>query len=496
MADSSIDVSKRIKSGEIFFNRASAFYLLLFLALILLFNDISKPGLPSNDDCAKAQRGWEMLQSGDWLTPTLADRPNFDHPPLYIGMLAASMAVFGKTEYAARFPGVLCAFLVIIIVYLIGKELKDRATGWFASFFLLTSYIFLKISRRVQADIPFMLFASIALLFFIRALNKFDSRSKAESGDLWPEFIVFGIFAGLAGLIKSVFIVFPLGTPFLVLLWRRRSVNRKILIPLIVSSFIGAFIALSWYLYEFIKFKSYFLEEFLQKFLSHHAGGGSGMGKFGYFGYVYEFTRHFLPWLPLFLVCIWWIVRNENLRKNKNVQLLAIYAIVPFITLSLFGDKAMRYILFIFVPVVLIMALALMEKVSKRKLDKYAWIALLLFFIIAAFVIVRPVDYENITNEPYVILSERLEKGRIALEENVSIYHYGMNADFKGNYRALLYYTENELAGMMRTDEEVRHRMQYPEPFYLLVDKKDINEFLISNLKVYSDLGKSLLMSR
>jgi 4-amino-4-deoxy-L-arabinose transferase-like glycosyltransferase len=482
--------------NENFFDSRTSLYLLLLLALILLFNDLSKPGLPSNDDCAKAQRGWEMLKSGDWLTPKLAGKPNFDHPPLYIGMLAASMAVFGKTEFAARFPGVLCAFLVIFVVYLIGKELKDRTTGWLASFLMLTSYIFLKISRRVQADIPFMLLASLAMLFFIRALKRFDYGNKTGIRGIWREFLAFGICAGLSGLIKSVFIIFPLGIPYVVLLFRKQLFKWRLMFPLILSSVIGAVIAGWWYFYEYFKYKNLFVEEFLRKFLKHHAGGGSGMGKYGYFGYVYEFTRHFLPWLPLFLICIWWIARNEKLRKNGSIHLLALYAFIPFLSLSLFGDKAVRYILFIFAPVTLIIALVLVEKIARGNLAKFTAISLILFYVIAAFVIVRPVNYDDVPNSSYLKLSEMLESGRMLLQENMPIYHFGMDADFRANYRGLLYYTERELTGMLRTDEEAANRMKKSGTFYLIVDKRDLTEFLVSNLIVKADLGKSLLMSR
>jgi hypothetical protein len=116
--------------------------------------------------------------------------------------------------------------------------------------------------------------------------------------------------------------------------------------------------------------------------------------------------------------------------------------------------------------------------------------------MIAAFVIVRPVNYDDVPNSSYLKLSEMLESGRMLLQENMPIYHFGMDADFRANYRGLLYYTELELTGMLRTDEEAANRMKESGTFYLIVDKRDLTEFLVSNLIVKADLGKSLLMSR
>ena len=45
---------------------------------------------------------WEMLRSGDWLTPTLDGLPYFHKPPLFYWITAGSMALFGLDEAAAR----------------------------------------------------------------------------------------------------------------------------------------------------------------------------------------------------------------------------------------------------------------------------------------------------------------------------------------------------------------------------------------------------------
>ena len=46
---------------------------------------------------------WEMLRSGDWLTPTLNGLPFFHKPPLFYWLDIAAMHVFGQNEVAGRF---------------------------------------------------------------------------------------------------------------------------------------------------------------------------------------------------------------------------------------------------------------------------------------------------------------------------------------------------------------------------------------------------------
>ena len=45
---------------------------------------------------------WEMLRSGDWLTPTINGLPYFHKPPLFYWITASSLWLFGSHEGAAR----------------------------------------------------------------------------------------------------------------------------------------------------------------------------------------------------------------------------------------------------------------------------------------------------------------------------------------------------------------------------------------------------------
>jgi 4-amino-4-deoxy-L-arabinose transferase-like glycosyltransferase len=61
---------------------------------------------------------WEMLRSGNWLTPTLDGLPFFHKPPLFYWITAASMSAFGVQAWAARLAPVLGASLGAFSLYL------------------------------------------------------------------------------------------------------------------------------------------------------------------------------------------------------------------------------------------------------------------------------------------------------------------------------------------------------------------------------------------
>jgi 4-amino-4-deoxy-L-arabinose transferase-like glycosyltransferase len=55
---------------------------------------------------------WEMVRSGDWLTPTLNGLPYFHKPPLFYWLTAVSIKAFGTVDLAMRLASMLAAALI------------------------------------------------------------------------------------------------------------------------------------------------------------------------------------------------------------------------------------------------------------------------------------------------------------------------------------------------------------------------------------------------
>ena len=73
---------------------------LAIVALYLVF--LGRHGLGESDEGRYAEVGREMKDSGDLLIPTLNGIPHFQKPPVIYWSTAASFAVLGETEVAAR----------------------------------------------------------------------------------------------------------------------------------------------------------------------------------------------------------------------------------------------------------------------------------------------------------------------------------------------------------------------------------------------------------
>jgi 4-amino-4-deoxy-L-arabinose transferase-like glycosyltransferase len=70
---------------------------------------------------------WEMLHSGQWLTPTLDGLPFFHKPPLFYWITAASLKLFGMGELAARAAPILGATLGALSLYAFTHRWRGQA---------------------------------------------------------------------------------------------------------------------------------------------------------------------------------------------------------------------------------------------------------------------------------------------------------------------------------------------------------------------------------
>ena len=99
---------------------------LLWILLILTtlyfsyFHNLGAIGLVGPDEPRYAWIARDMLESGDWVTPRLYDKPWFEKPVLYYWGAALSFKCFGVTDTAARLPSAMAALLATL------------AMGWLA----------------------------------------------------------------------------------------------------------------------------------------------------------------------------------------------------------------------------------------------------------------------------------------------------------------------------------------------------------------------------
>ena len=141
--------------------------LLAFLGALLYFPSFAADEL-DDEEGRRALPAREMVESGDFVVPTLWGEPYLSKPPLYFWLVAAASTLTdGVNTASTRLPSVLATILTALLVWWFGKRLAGATTGLTAgALFLVTFSVIEKGSfGELEAVFTLTLFASIAALY-------------------------------------------------------------------------------------------------------------------------------------------------------------------------------------------------------------------------------------------------------------------------------------------------------------------------------------------
>lgn len=318
--------------------------LAVLLALAAYLSGLSMPFV-GPDEPRYAQVAREMLERGDWITPTLGGHTWFEKPVLLYWLEIASFKVFGVSEFAARLGPTLCGLGTVVSLWILGRSLgRGQRT---ANYFALISASALSIigfSHGASFDIvvTFPITAALAGYFIF------------ESGDSKKPTLPlasFYFFIGLALLAKGLIgIVIPFGVIGLYHLLSRRLPDRTFLISLSWGLVLTAAVAATWYLPMSLRHGWPFIDEF---FIQHHFQRFTS-NKYRhpqpFYFYLWVLPLMTLPWLPFVLAGLWSSLRTAFRPRIADVSSpLLLFALawlaVPLAFFSFSGSKLPGYIL-------------------------------------------------------------------------------------------------------------------------------------------------------
>lgn len=205
----------------------------LVAAIIYLGCIFSPPGLMDDVDAVQAQIAVNMLESGDWVTARLNGIAYLEKSPLIYWSMAASYALFGIYDWAARIPLALSVVLLCWVTARFARWAFDELTGLYAGL-ILASCIGLWLFTRIQIP-DAMLTGTITLSMwaFLRAM---------EGERRWA--LVMWAAMGTGLLLKGLIaMVFPLAAVFLWMTftgswseWRRLRPVAGIMLAVLVAA--------------------------------------------------------------------------------------------------------------------------------------------------------------------------------------------------------------------------------------------------------------------
>lgn len=151
----------------------------------------------------------EMVESGNWLIPTLNGNLRFEKPPLPTWITAGIMKLFHNTtdEFLLRIPVAIISVILIFLIYYFVKTLTEKSLySFIAAFISLTTFMLIKIGNENSWDMYSYVFAFGAVVFFTAGIKK----EKINS------FIISGIFLACSILSKGPVALYGLTVPFII----------------------------------------------------------------------------------------------------------------------------------------------------------------------------------------------------------------------------------------------------------------------------------------
>ncbi len=218
--------------------------ILLTLAGLVLLLGLGDLGLTDRDEGSNAEAAREMLETGDWISPTLNYEPRYAKPAFVYWLISGTYALFGVHEFAARLPGALFGIGLILLQYFFLARLLGTRVAFFGAVMLLLNVEFVATCRMVLTDPELVFFTTLSSYSFWLGL-------RGEGRDR-QFFWLFYLGMALAMLTKGpVGIVIPLLAviPYLTLtrqwgkFWRRGFPMAGLVVFLLVAA--------PWYLAMF-----------------------------------------------------------------------------------------------------------------------------------------------------------------------------------------------------------------------------------------------------
>src|SRR5688572_4996461 len=150
-------------------SRHTLLAVLLLAAVLPYFLNLGVSSIWDANEAFYAQTPREMIEAGDYVTPSFNFQLRVNKPVLSYWNVAASYHLFGISEWSERLPIAAGAVVIIATAFGLGRLLGGTFAGLLAATVLATSPRVLLLARRIIIDIHITMWAGLVLLCFALA---------------------------------------------------------------------------------------------------------------------------------------------------------------------------------------------------------------------------------------------------------------------------------------------------------------------------------------
>jgi 4-amino-4-deoxy-L-arabinose transferase-like glycosyltransferase len=327
------------------------------LALALLFGALyffllGRAPLDNPDEGRYAEIPREMVATGDWVTPRLDGVDYFEKPPLGYWAVAASLELFGPSEWALRAVPALFGLGGVLLTYATARRLYGRGVGAAAAIVLGSCAFYAGLARFLNIDIAVSVLMSATLFAFLLAVG--------EPPGARRRWLLYGVYAGaaLATLTKGLIGFLLPGA--VMLLWLVLCRQWRRLRPLHLPSGLLLFLAIAapWHFLVAARnpgwARFYFGDQQWSRFTT------TALGRYHpWYYFIPILLGGLFPWVGFLGAGAGAALRGGWARRRENADrwFWAIWAAFIFLFFSASDSKLATYILPVFPPLAVLIAL-------------------------------------------------------------------------------------------------------------------------------------------
>lgn len=149
--------------------RCLALFALLAAAILPYFIDLGGSSIWDANEAFYVETPREMLQRGDFISPTFNDQPRLNKPVLSYWIVAAFYKIFDASVGVQRLPIALGAVTIILAALLLARAAGNLEAGLWTAAGLAVAPRLVMFGRRIFIDIYISMFMALTLLFFALA---------------------------------------------------------------------------------------------------------------------------------------------------------------------------------------------------------------------------------------------------------------------------------------------------------------------------------------
>ncbi|HMK75584.1 MAG TPA: glycosyltransferase family 39 protein [Thermodesulfobacteriota bacterium] len=396
-------------------NRWPAWLFLLLFTMSTGIVSIFGHELSIHDSARVAGIAREMAFTGNYFIPKLNGQNFLEYPSLgYLPIALFLSTSNNPPDFLAILPVVLFGTATVLLTFLIGKVLANERVGLIAGFILATMFGFFILHRRCLVDPTLLFFTVLSLYGFAVGYQAPSKRFR---------FLAIFYLAMAGGFLSKglIGVAIPAGTALIFLVVRRDFAGiRRLYLGRGVFLFllpIGLWMAGVWWL-EGPDLIKEVVRQSLWRFLSSSADHPEP-----FYFYFIPFLLNTLPWTPLPLVWLWYRRTNPRPEKSSSPDLLALFALVWFLTvfvgLSIASAKRTLYIAPLYPPSALLAAFAwtrLCEKFQKvKRFETYGIITLFSVYVAVNFTILLPSEKKDSFRPVFEVVRNQQVHGPVYL---------------------------------------------------------------------------------